>query len=813
MTILNRLASVVFAALACSFSAFGSSPPAPPANVTATAGNAQAALNWSASSGATGYYIYKSTTSGGEASPAILLVKAPATTVTVTGLSNGTTYYFKIRSGNASGSSAYSNEASAKPTPIPAAPTGVSAAAGNSQITLNWTASSGATSYNVYTSTTSGNEALLAFGITGTSYASTGLNSGSTHYFKVAAVNASGTSVLSSEVSATLAPSAATNLTAAPGNSQASLSWTASSGATGYYIYKSTKSGGEVSPAILLAKAPATTATITGLSNGTAYYFTIRASNAGGSSAYSNEASATLAPSPPASPTATPGNTQATLNWTASSGATGYSIYKSTTSGGEVSPPVALVNAPATTATVTGLTNGTNYYFTIRANGAGGSSAYSNEVSVTPGPPAVPNRPTATPGNAQVTLNGYGSARATSYNIYRSTTFGSETLLASGVTSFSYTSTGLTNGTTYYFKVAAVNSGGTSALSNEISAKPTNQFAYVVNSQGGNISAYSIDEQTGELTGVPGSPFRAGDSARFVAINPAGTFAYEGNPGSNDVSAFSIDSHTGALSPVPGSPFAAGSRAYFVAINPAGTFAYVANYQSNNVSAFSIDSHTGALTPVPGSPFAAGSFPAFITINPAGTFAYVLNEGGATYSISAYSINPSTGALTQVPGSPFAAGGQQNTSASITINPAGTFAYMVTGEGSATSGILTYSIEPSTGALTPITGSPFALPYAYAPVAINPAGTFAYVYTGGYQFDISVLNINSSTGALSVSGSYATGGAGLGSITINPQGTFLYGLNFGPITFYIDSSTGAVGREGSIAAGSSPSDIQLTTLP
>jgi len=90
-------------------------------------------------------------------------------------------------------------------------------------------------------------------------------------------------------------------------------------------------------------------------------------------------------------------------------------------------------------------------------------------------PPTIPAAPTglkATPGNAQVALTWTGSAGATSYNVYRGTSSGGETLLASGLTATSYTNTGLTNGTTYFYQVAAVNSGGTSGKSSEVSAKP-----------------------------------------------------------------------------------------------------------------------------------------------------------------------------------------------------------------------------------------------------------------------------------------------------------------------------------------------------
>jgi len=113
-------------------------------------------------------------------------------------------------------------------------------------------------------------------------------------------------------------------------------------------------------------------------------------------------------------------------------------------------------------ATGLGTFNGAN----LLADLSGGGSA----------PPAVPNAPTnlkAAAGNAQVALTWAASAGATGYSVYRATTSGGETLLKSGLTAASYTDTGLTNGTTYFYQVAAVSSAGTSGKSSEVSATPT----------------------------------------------------------------------------------------------------------------------------------------------------------------------------------------------------------------------------------------------------------------------------------------------------------------------------------------------------
>ncbi len=183
----------------------GGSAPSAPTGLGATAGNAQVALTWTASSGATSYNVYRGTSAGGESTTAIATGITSAT-YTDSSVANGMTYYYKVAAVNSSGTSAYSNEASATPNaPIaPPAPTSLAATGGNAQVALMWTASSGATSYNVYRGTTAGGESTtaIATGITTTTYTNTGLTNGTTYYYKVAAVNGAGTSGYSNEASA-----------------------------------------------------------------------------------------------------------------------------------------------------------------------------------------------------------------------------------------------------------------------------------------------------------------------------------------------------------------------------------------------------------------------------------------------------------------------------------------------------------------------------------------------------------------------------------------------------------------------------------
>ncbi len=271
-------------------------PPAP-SGLTATAGSGTVSLSWSASNGAASYNVYRGTAAGGEGA-APLTSNIAATSYVDSSVTNGTKYYYKVAAVNAAGTSGLSNEASATPKlSAPAAPTGLTATEGPKQVTLAWTGSSGATSYNVYRGTAAGSEGAtpIATGITTTSYTNTSLTNGKTYFFKVAAVNAGGTSALSNEASAKpepKAPPAPTGLTATPGGARVKLSWTASAGAKSYNVYRGTAAGAESTTPIGTG-ITTTSYTNAGLTNGQAYFFKVAAVDAGGTSAPSNEASAT----------------------------------------------------------------------------------------------------------------------------------------------------------------------------------------------------------------------------------------------------------------------------------------------------------------------------------------------------------------------------------------------------------------------------------------------------------------------------------------------------------------------------------------
>jgi fibronectin type 3 domain-containing protein len=271
----------------------GGSVPSAPTGLAATAGNAQVTLSWTASSGATGYYVKRSTASGG---PYMQISAESASSYTDTGLTNGTQYFYVVSAYNSTGQSATSAQASATPSlASPATSTGLSAAAGNTQVVLSWNVSAGATSYHVKRSTVSGGETQIA-APTSNNYTDTGLTNGDKYFYVVSAVNAGGESANSAEVSATptaptVPPAAPTGLQATAGNAQVSLKWNASTGATSYHVKRSTSNGGPYNTAVA---SPTTTNYVdTTVTNGTTYYYVVSALNSSGESANSGQASAT----------------------------------------------------------------------------------------------------------------------------------------------------------------------------------------------------------------------------------------------------------------------------------------------------------------------------------------------------------------------------------------------------------------------------------------------------------------------------------------------------------------------------------------
>ena len=272
-----------------------------------------------------------------------------------------------------------------------------------------------------------------------------------------------------------LAARAPATLTATAGDGAVTLEWSARAGATGYRIYQSTTPNS--APGMPVATGvPGTSLTLESLDNGTTYYFRVATESAAGVSTPSGEASATPVAAPTAPVTglqATAGNARVDLSWTALAGASSYIVYRGTSSGDAT--PVA-TGVTGTTYAAQSLVNGTTYYFQVAGMNSSGTGPRSSEVAATPfPPPAAPTLQAAVPGDRAVTVSWSAAEGATSYNLYVATSadYPSATPSRSNIAGTSFTFSGLANGVTYYFKVAAVNAAGVGAKSNELSATPT----------------------------------------------------------------------------------------------------------------------------------------------------------------------------------------------------------------------------------------------------------------------------------------------------------------------------------------------------
>lgn len=288
------------------------------------------------------------------------------------------------------------------PPAAPAAPTSLSVEPGDEVNIVQWSAVSGATSYNLYWSEATPVAKPAAQVIAGavSPYTHSGRANGKLVYYAVSAVNANGESVMSAEVGAmpvAPVPAAPGTVNATPGDGKVAIAWAPVARADSYNLYWSKATG--VAPGkagvTKIENIQATSYSHVGLTNLDRYFYVVTAVNTGGESVASSEASATPIPPAPGAPanlTATSGDTQVQLSWSASQDATSYNVYWAKTAG--VVPGAAgVTQIPGvllTSFTHTGLTNGDLYFYAVSAVGTGGESALSAEVSVRPLPPAPP---------------------------------------------------------------------------------------------------------------------------------------------------------------------------------------------------------------------------------------------------------------------------------------------------------------------------------------------------------------------------------------------------------------------------------------
>jgi len=322
---------------------------------------------------------------------------------------------------------------------------------------------------------------------TATARTVTGLTKGTSYEFRIKAVTEFGSSDPSLSLTATPAvvPNAPTSVTGSAANQTVNLSWTAPEDNGGIAIsdYLVEFASGGAYSTFSDGTSTNTSATVTGLTNGTAYTFRVSAINAAGTGSASTVSSAVTpitVPSVPQSLSATASNQTVVLNWSAPSSTGGSPItdYVAEYSTNGTSGWVAFgTTSSVRSETATGLTNGTLYYFRVSAVNTVGTGTATSNVTATPSTTAsAPTSLIATPGNAQVSLafsaGSNGGSALTDYVIEYSSNSGSSwsTFSHTATTTSPVVITGLTNYTSYIFRLTPINGNGNGATSSASSA-------------------------------------------------------------------------------------------------------------------------------------------------------------------------------------------------------------------------------------------------------------------------------------------------------------------------------------------------------
>src|SRR5581483_10076208 len=466
--------------------------PGAPTGVAGTPGNTQVTLSWTAPADNGGLAItsYHITTTGTGA-PVPFDTPTAATSFIVTGLTNGTSYTFKVAATNAIGIGPDSNASAAvTPRTTPGAPTAVVAVADIGSADLTWTAplDNGGATITSYTITVSGPfpPGPIVTGSALTSAIVGGLVNGGIYTFTVAATNVagSGAGTASNQVILPSVPGAPTGVGATPGSASAAVVWTApgDDGGSPITSYTITVSGTNA-PAPIVTNSTATSRVVAGLTNGASYTFKVAATNAVGTGPDSPASAAVVPRTVPGAPTgvvAATANSSAVVTWSvpADNGGAAITSYRITTTGPGAPGPLT-VAAPATGAAVGGLTNGASYTFTVAATnvaGTGVESAVSNAVV----PLTVPSQPTsvtakAGDGSAKISWSppsDTGGSAISAYTVKVKLSGSEVTHVAVDGSSLTTTIGGLTNGTTYTVTVSAANGSGSGPASFPVSVTP-----------------------------------------------------------------------------------------------------------------------------------------------------------------------------------------------------------------------------------------------------------------------------------------------------------------------------------------------------
>jgi len=474
------------------FATAGVSLPAAPQNLVASVGEEALTLDWddNSESNLTGYTLYRSDTTGGPYTPVTEALIASSDYVDA-GLVNDQTYYYVVSASDAYGNEGtLSAEAVGTPTNLPpAAPTGLVATPGDRKAYLSWDANTEPDfrEYRIYYSDVAGGPYDEIDSDDVTSWVVGGLNNGQPYYFVVEAVDEAGAvSPYSNEATTTPidneAPGLPYNITTTGNIGTVYIEWTPPNDSDFYYVsvYRSSTSGG---PYTFVDFSEDPEFLDSGLTNDQDYYYVLTATDGAlNESGYTAEfVGRPLSDPPPPTPTnltATAGANQISLDWNDVNDPDFYSyrLLRSTSQSG----PFGEVWYGSTSAHVdANVVNGTRYYYVVTAvDFSLQESEQSNVVNAVPFdsvPPAAPQNLVGYPLSQGAYLDWDDNTEPdfNVYLIYYSLTAGGPYEEYDGDDPSEFPVYGLTNGTTYYFVVTAVDDfGNESGFSNEVSVTP-----------------------------------------------------------------------------------------------------------------------------------------------------------------------------------------------------------------------------------------------------------------------------------------------------------------------------------------------------
>ena len=437
---------------------------------TVTGGNdaqGRPTLKWNAVSGAAKYEVYRARSKNGEY---IKYSTVNGTSYTNTSyIENGNTYYYKVRALKSDGTAgAWSSVVSVTYKQTLSAPTVTGGNDAQGRPTLTWNAVTGAAKYEVYRARSKDGTYSKYSTTTGTAYTNSSyLTSGATYYYKVRALDANGNAgPYSAVVSVTcrLKLTAPTVTGSTDSQGRPTLKWNAVTGAAKYEVYRARSMNGDY---IKYSTVTGTSYTNTSyLANGTTYYYKVRALGSDGTAGPDSTPVSVTYKAPFGAPLVTGSKDsqgRPALKWDKVTDAAKYEVYRARSKDGTYS---LMSTQSATGYTNTSyLTNGTTYYYKVRALKANGTaSAYSSVVTITYGTvptPAAPAMRSAKADSAGITVSWDTAANAVTYNVYRTADAGSSwTQVASSVKGSSYKDTTVQKGVKYGYKVRGVAADG-----------------------------------------------------------------------------------------------------------------------------------------------------------------------------------------------------------------------------------------------------------------------------------------------------------------------------------------------------------------